>query len=331
MLTKEISHIQAKILKELLMDGRITAAEISERNGLRKEIVHKSIQEMKRSGIIKGATIHINYREFGYRAVAMLLINVEPAKADQLADYVKKMQDIYAVYSNGPKGNIRVVTTLKTFQQLDEVKDAIKLLFSTSNLRTVIWTDVKEMHQNLLLSHDKETAELEKATPDEKEEKTAETKKEKAKIDEIDHKIADILSKNGFAPIDKIAKEIGISTSNAKKRYEKLKKHGLLKVTVQIDPTKLGYRALAIFYLTFTLNQDSTSTIEKISRIPDIISIMKTSGDYDLQVYAMIRDIDELLAIQGEFAKIDGIAKTEMDISAILSEWPTPRQYISTF
>ncbi len=313
------------------MDGRKTAAEISKRNGLRKEIVYKSIQEMKRNGIIKGATIHINYREFGYKAVAMLLINVEPVKANELAEYVKKMPDIYALYSNGPRGNIRVVTTLKTFQQLDEVKDAIKRLFSTSNLRTVIWTDVKEMHQNLLLSHQKGTVKLEKTRLNEKAEKTAETKKKKLKVDEVDRKIADILSKNGFAPLDKIAKEIGISTSNAKKRYETLKKNGLLKVTVQIDPTKLGYQAMAIFYLTFTLNQDSTSTIEKIGRIPDIISIMKTSGNYDLQVYALIRDIDELLAIQDEFSKIDGIAKTEMDLSGVLSKWPTPRQYISTF
>ena len=58
---------------------------------------------------------------------------------------------------------------------------------------------------------------------------------------------------------------------------------------------------------------------------------MKISGDYDLQIYAMIKNIEQLLALQEEFTKIPGIAKMELDIFRVLKIWPTPRQYISTF
>jgi DNA-binding Lrp family transcriptional regulator len=313
------------------MDGRKSAAEIAKDIGLAKEEVDKNYRELKKAGIIKGATIHINYRGFGYKAVANLLINVDQTQADQLTEFVKKMEDIYALYSCGPKGNIRVVATLKTLQQLDAIKDAIKRHFSILVMKTVIWTDVREMHENLVITPQDKVGLREQLETRSKLQKTDGAQNEKIEIDEISFKIAEELSKNGLAPLSKIATEIGVSTSTVMQRYKKLKKNGLLKVTIQIDPTKIGYRALAVFFVTFTLQEDSSSTIEKISRIPDVISIMKTIGDYDLQVYAMIKDVDQILAIQDEFAKIPGIAKTDLDLMKMLNKWPTPRQYISTF
>ncbi|MGF3523049.1 MAG: hypothetical protein ACQXXJ_08145, partial [Candidatus Bathyarchaeia archaeon] len=62
---------------------------------------------MKRLGIIRGATIHVNYKSLGYKAVGHLLITVEPTQADQLIAHFQKMPDIYAAYSNGPKCNVR--------------------------------------------------------------------------------------------------------------------------------------------------------------------------------------------------------------------------------
>jgi Lrp/AsnC family transcriptional regulator for asnA, asnC and gidA len=327
---KKLSVAQAKILRALLIDGRKSALEIAQEIGISKVTVYKNYLEMKKEGIIEGATIHFNYRGFGYFAVANLLINVDPNQADQIVAYLRTMQDIYAVFNVGPKGNIRVVATLKTLKQLDEIKDALKQRFSIQSLRSVIWTDVKEMHENLRLAPDEELME--------KREDGATTKqlmkdspKTKVKIDEVDLKIIDILSANGRTPFSKIAEKVGISSNTAKKRYKKLTKSRMIKVTAQIDPAKIGYNAMALFYVTFTLQTDSLSTIEKISQIPDVISIMKTSGDYDLQVYAMVRDIKHLLAIQDQFAEIQGIAKIDMDITEVLHKWPTPRQYISTF
>jgi hypothetical protein len=58
---------------------------------------------------------------------------------------------------------------------------------------------------------------------------------------------------------------------------------------------------------------------------------MKTTGDYDLQIWAMVQDIDQLLSIQDELGKIRGILKTDIEIVRVLDKWPSPRQYISTF
>jgi hypothetical protein len=57
---------------------------------------------------------------------------------------------------------------------------------------------------------------------------------------------------------------------------------------------------------------------------------MKTTGDYDLQIWAMIQDIDQLLSIQDELGKIQGILKMDIEIVRVRDKWPSPRQYIST-
>ena len=62
-----------------------------------------------------------------------------------------------------------------------------------------------------------------------------------------------------------------------------------------------------------------------------MIIITKTSGDYDLQVTAMIRDISESFAIQDQIARICGVTKMEVSARRIPDRWPTPQQYISTF
>ena len=285
---------------------------------------------MEQEGIIKGATIHINYKGFGCKAVADMLITVDPLQEDQLLDRIRKSPGIYSAYSKGPKGNIGVVTALKTLQQLDAVKNAIRQNFLVSEIKTSIWTDVREMHENLILSYEKMTNIREEINSQLKTEKTPIFSNTKIVIDEIDERIAEKLSENGREPIGTIAKEIGISADTAKRRYQKLIKNGVLKVTIQFDPIRLGYHAAAIFYAV-TSHGNSSPIIEKLSQMPDVISIMKTTGDYDLKIWIFIRDIDQLLETQYKLIKMEGIAKIDMEIMGLPNKWPFPRQYMSTF
>ena len=75
----------------------------------------------------------------------------------------------------------------------------------------------------------------------------------------------------------------------------------------------MDIRALCVFF-TVTSNEKTFLIIEKISKIPDVISIMKTTGDYDLQIWAMVKDIGQLLSIQEEIGKISGIMRIDMEV-----------------
>ncbi len=323
----QISPVQAIILRELIVDGRKSINEIAKENGLNKQNVQNNFEELEKSGVIKGATIHINYSFFGYKAVGHLLVSGEPTHAENLLAYTLKLPDIYFAYLRGPKGNMDVTITLKTLRELETTKNLIRKQFAVGEIKTAIWTNVKEMNQNLsILTQNSATPSKLASHRKSKEIPTL----KKCIIDQTDLKMADKLAENGRAPMEEIAKEIGISTDTAQRKFNSLKKKGVIKVTIQFDPTKIGYKALGIFFAV-TSNINPTSIIDKISQIPDIISVMETSGAYDLQIYAMIKEIDQLLVIQEELGKIEGITKIDPEILRVPDKWPSPRQYISTF
>jgi DNA-binding Lrp family transcriptional regulator len=257
---------------------------------------------------------------------------VEPLQADQLEDYLKKMPWVYNFYSRGIKGNIDVIAILTTLDQLNEIKDLLKRNFRVLEIKTGIWTDVKEMNQNLAITDNirKSSLQATNIMP------TLEMRKKPAKvvvIDEIDQKIADVLAEDGRISMAAIGKKIGISADLARKKYEKLRDNGILKITIQINLKKIGYTAMCIFF-TVISGENSLSIIQQISKIPEVISIMKTTGDYDLQIYAIVQNIDQLLFIKEEISKIQGISKIDLELlrfGGMLTKWPSPRQYISTF
>jgi uncharacterized linocin/CFP29 family protein len=74
----------------------------------------------------------------------------------------------------------------------------------------------------------------------------------------------------------------------------------------------------------------SDSVVEALAKIPDVIIITKTSGDFDLQLTAVVRDINQSFALQDEIARICGITKMEVSARKVPDRWPTPQQYIST-
>jgi hypothetical protein len=59
---------------------------------------------------------------------------------------------VYSFYSRGIKGNIDVIAILTTLDQLNRIKDLLKRNFRVLEIKTGIWTDVKEMNQNLAIT-----------------------------------------------------------------------------------------------------------------------------------------------------------------------------------
>jgi len=221
-----------------------------------------------------------------------------------------------------------VVATLKTVDELNRVKETIKKLPSVSELRTNVWTGIRNIPENLSIIRLKKKA-YKVDTPSI--EATNSIGKTASKIDETGTQIVEKLAKNGRVSFRKIAEDLNISTNTVVRRYEKLKRSGTIKVSIQIDPIKIGYRASAWFYVAFSSQTSLSAIVETIANIPDVNLIVKTSGVYDLLVEAMIRDIEQSIAIQDEIASIEGVAKMETHVIRPKPMLPLPQEYISTF
>jgi Lrp/AsnC family transcriptional regulator for asnA, asnC and gidA len=326
--TKKIDEIDAKILKDLLEDGRKNFTKIAKEVGVSKNIIWQHYKKMKTEWIIAGSTIKLKYANLGYNTVVSLFVNVQPQKQDQILRSILKIPNVYSVTPLNTGSDLWVVATLKNNEELDRVNQSIKKLPSVISVKTEVWTGIRNTLEHLtVLSTNKTSAK----TDTTKIQASNSTVKTADKIDEIDLQIIEKLIPNGRQSFRKIAKELKISTDTVSRRFRKLKQNGTIKATIQIDPIKLGYYALAYFRLEFVSQQNLSDIIETLAKIPDLEKIIKTSGSYDVCLFALIRNIEQFIAIQDEIAAISGIRKIHTVVQKITYPLPVPGSNMSTF
>lgn len=321
----KISELDSRILKILLKDGRTGYDSIARECGEPENKIWKRSKAMEKKGIIKGATVQMNFGFFGYAALATMLISVEAQQMEQVMGVIEKITEVRAYRQYNSVYNVRAVATLGDLNELDHVKQLIKRNLPTLGIKTYIWAGVRNIPENLNLTRDS------KKSP-EKPSQTIPKISNKIKIDDIDKQIVQKLTLNGRASFSTIAKEIGLSTDTVVKRYHKLQENGAIKVSIQINPNMVGYNLILDFNIASAASCSLTGTvINSLATIPDVIIITKTSGDFDLHAAAMIRDIAHSFDIQDQITKVCGMTKIEASARKIPDRWPTPQQHISTF
>jgi Lrp/AsnC family transcriptional regulator, regulator for asnA, asnC and gidA len=320
-LMTEIDAVNAKILRELLKDGRKSFAEIAKECNTSKDVIAKRYKQMKSKGIIVGATIQNSYACCSCDFIACILITTQPQEADTVLQLVHEIPQVFDVYQVGVNPSLAAMATLKTMEELDQIKQSIKQLPFVLGVDTRVWTGIRNTPENLsilpLQEIDVKTDNGRGRTP--------------SKIDETNAKIIEKLATNGRIPFRKLAAELKISTDTVVRRYERLKENGDLKVIIQINPAKIGYYAFAIFNVAFISQGGLTDRAEALAKIPDINFIIKTSGNFDFMISVMIKDIKQLTTIQEEIASMPGVTNMEIAVAKLFDVWPLSREFISTF
>jgi Lrp/AsnC family transcriptional regulator for asnA, asnC and gidA len=320
-----INAIDAKILRDLLNNSRKSFKKISKEAGVSQDIIGQHYKKMKNNGTIIGSTIQLDYRSLGYTAVARVIISVEHNQQEKVSKNIKKIKNIGGIFGVGKESSFVAVVELKTVEELEEIIYLIKQVPSVISVKKEIWLGIRSIPDNL--------SQLSKIV----EKKVSEKKPLKneiepqIKIDEIDKQIIKKLEKNSRLPFRKIAQELNISTDTAFRRYKKLCKNGIIKPLIQINPKKLGYVATVFFGVTFNSEQKLTDIIKIISKIPDIILILKTSGHFDLSLMALVKNIEQLFSIQDELYQISGVTEIATKIVKAEATLPYSCEHISNF
>jgi DNA-binding Lrp family transcriptional regulator len=326
-LTKEIDHIDAIIIRELLIDGRRNFTEIAEEYKLSKSLIQKRYRELKNAGIIVGATVQLDYPSFGYNVVGNILFKVDPQQADQIVESVKEIPNIHAAWRTAKTSEVNAVVTMENLAKLEDIKESIRKIPSVLELRTYIWTGVRNIRDNLAITPLHMPNKMNTTNGH----VTNKSRTTESKTDQTDKRIIEKLAVNGRISFRKLAKELSISTDTVARRYKKLKRNGTIKVLIQLNTAKIGYHGYATFYIAFVSQSCLISMVENLCKIPDIVLIIRTSGSFDLLVEAMIKDLNQLLSVQDNIANMPGVARSEMHLCRSNAVFPTPREYISTF
>ena len=130
-------------------------------------------------------------------------------------------------------------------------------------------------------------------------------------VDSIDEALVKLLGQDAQQNSETLAKQLNISAATVRRRLKKLIQNDLLRIVGVVDPKNFGYPLVAL--VTFDISQDKlTSTLEKLSKRPEIRWISTCTGRFDIVAIANFRSVDSLSDFNAKYlTQLEGIKDSE--------------------
>jgi len=328
MKTLMIDKVNANILKALLKDARTSFTEMAKENRITAAAVRSRYENLKNAGVITGAIMQVNPQFIGFRCYGFLGIKTHPEKVKELQDFLSKQPYILSTWNKIQESNIGNYFASPNLEHFTEISDQLKSNPHIKSVQPLIYVGLpaNEYPENLVIKLGTKIGHKQNFG-----EKDAEGRLKKCfiqtpeleQMNKIDREIARILSQNARVPFSTVAKKVKISTSQAIKKYRKLKENRLfLKSSITVDPKKLGYQANAMIYIKTALGTKVVDIHKKILGIPNVIMLGKVMGECDLFAVVPVASFEELFELDRQFREIDGIEKVQVNTNPPFPSWP---------
>jgi Lrp/AsnC family transcriptional regulator for asnA, asnC and gidA len=142
-------------------------------------------------------------------------------------------------------------------------------------------------------------------------------KLDKPNLDKLDLQVIQHMMRDAGTAYSDLGKKLFVSGGTIHVRMKKLQEAGIVKGTkLDIDPKKLGYEVIAFIGIYLEKSSLYDSVAKELQKIPQIVRLNYTTGNYSMFAEIIARDISELRwVLHDELQKIKGIERTETFIS----------------
>lgn len=124
-----------RILKNLMVDARLSARQLALKLGLSTVTVLSRIKKLEKEKIIKGYTALIDHEKLGYNLTAIIEIIAKKDKIIDIEAELSKMDNVCGVYDI--TGNTDTLVIAK-FKSRSELSEFVKGLASIQNIENTI-------------------------------------------------------------------------------------------------------------------------------------------------------------------------------------------------
>jgi len=136
-------------------------------------------------------------------------------------------------------------------------------------------------------------------------------------MDEIDKKIIDILKKDAKKTNEEIGKIVGLSEPAVRRRIHKLIKEKIIKkFTIEIEDKE---NVFALVFISVSTDKPINFVIKKIENLEGVEFIFETSGESDIVLLLVAKNMTELNNRLDQIRSFEAIKQTKTSI--ILKKW----------
>jgi Lrp/AsnC family transcriptional regulator for asnA, asnC and gidA len=139
----------------------------------------------------------------------------------------------------------------------------------------------------------------------------------KLNIDTLDLQIISEMMENAAISYAELGKKLFVSGGTIHVRIKKLEEFNIVKGTrLNVDLKQLGYDVIAFIGIFLEKSSMYDSVAEELYKIPEIVRLNYTTGNYSMFAQIVCKDINKLrFVLHDELQKIKGIERTETFIS----------------
>lgn len=137
------------------------------------------------------------------------------------------------------------------------------------------------------------------------------------KIDELDKKILEIISRNARIPFKDVAAECGVSRAAIHQRVQRLIDMGVIVGSgYHVNPKSLGYTTCTYVGIKLERGSMYKDVVSKLNDIPEMVECHFTTGPYTILAKIYARDNEHLMELlNSKIQEINGVTATETFIS----------------
>ena len=137
------------------------------------------------------------------------------------------------------------------------------------------------------------------------------------KIDDLDRKILDIISKNARIPFKEVAEVCGVSRAAIHQRVQKMIETDVITGSgYHVNPKSLGFNSSTYIGVKLEKGSMYKTVVPELEKIPEIVECHFTTGPYTILVKLYARDNEHLMELlNGHIQEIPGVIATETLIS----------------
>ncbi|MFB5609880.1 MAG: Lrp/AsnC family transcriptional regulator, partial [Nitrosarchaeum sp.] len=119
----DLDETDKKILKNLLVDARLSARQLALKLGISTVTVLSRIKKLEKEKIIRGYTALIDHEKLGYNLTAIIEIIAKKDKIIDIEEELSKIENVCGVYDI--TGNTDTVVIAK-FRSRNELSEFVK-------------------------------------------------------------------------------------------------------------------------------------------------------------------------------------------------------------
>ena len=321
----QVDALDAEIISALLRNGRTKFVEIAKNTQTSANTIRTRFNKLKKNGIITGFTIIIDPIIFGNKCLGEICLETNHKEKANFVDDIIKNPGIQECAFQIGEFNYVAFFVLKNIQELDNLIEGINK--NPYIKRTSINVRVDRFNvdypQNLVIRPFEESWTANKNIGKIKTNfKKHDEFSNKDNFDKIDYEILKILFKNSRTSFNKIAKKLNISTQKVIRRYDRLTQQVIHHCSTTINLGKIGYFALAIFWIKLSTKHSNLSIFKKILKIPDAIFAYRVIGEFQVILGVPFKNMEQLTKTYIKITQTQGVLGVQFHLLKLPTSWP---------